>query len=1146
MKPFNAFSKELLEGVNLIEASAGTGKTYSITTLVLRLLIERKLKLHEILSVTFTEAAAKELRDRVRRRLVDARNYLMNPVPNLDFDQLFSRVDHKVALARLNEALGEIDAAPIYTIHGFCQHMLQDYAFETGQSFSTEIMTENSAFVQELVEDYWRLINADYPREFFRFGTFSLEMFIEPAKSLINSGVELAASASNFNENTFKAQIVTWNGCIDWFVGKEEVIESAKDLLLKADENGSLNRRSYNEEQIILWFEQLELFVGQGSSALKTADQLQKWIDKLLPEALEAGTKKNHTTPEHDVFSQLEKLLDAKRAIDESMKELELMMIHSFAKWMPSEVARRKREANVQFFDDLLERICNTVLADPCGRLCALIRTRFPAVLIDEFQDTDLIQWGIFGTIYAPEQIDPMKNSLLLIGDPKQSIYSFRNADIDVYLKAKKSAGSNLWSMTTNYRSEPGVISALNHWAAVVGNEKCFNLPGDIDYERVNPHSTWTVNDQMLFPEGDASLMFMNCMDKEANKGNTSELAIDDTFAAIQYVLAKNRLKGELLNLGDLAVLVNTNAQASSMHQLLSGRGIPSVIIARESVFNSPVAEALYHLLTVVLSPGDESLFRGLLLTDLFTFTAAEVAALTEANWERWIRQLHEWGSLWEQEGIMAFLATADNDVSLGINLMEQTGLGERALTDLRHLIEQLSQQELEHSSSPRHLLRWYEQKRVGGESASDEDLVRLESDATRVKVVTVHRSKGMEYPIVFCPFLWAGKSPKSMRSHIYSDGEKRMFDYEDQYETLILENEAREALRCQYVALTRAKHQLWVYIAKGGQPHHNKDAPLHHWGCVTEPSEDVLKSKHVAVADMDRVRAGQTYQAPLEDALLDAVPLLSREVRKNWLLHSYSSLAGHGTAVSYIDHDETIARPVVPVAKPTGVFALPKGAVFGTQVHELFENLDFLAGAEDRAVAAKQMRELAGYDEKHEPYLLELVNQTLDMPLSPESFSLSSIPKDHRLVEMDFHFPIHTIKRAKLAEITKSAVQCPDDSCAGFMKGFIDLIFEADGKYWIADYKTNYLGATSVDYAAEALTLAMEDSGYVLQYHLYTLALHRYLRLKLPGYDYEAHIGGAFYLFVRGMGVEDHGVFFDRISKETLDAMDQLFAEGI
>ena len=1145
MKPFNVFSKELLEGVNLIEASAGTGKTYSITTLILRLLIERQLKLEQILSVSFTEAAAKELRDRIRSRLVAAKKYLQDPqsIVDSDFVTLFSTTSPDIAESLLDEALREIDVAPIYTIHGFCQHMLQDYAFETGQSFGTTLVTDSAEFVQELAEDFWRIIIQKYPHEYFRGGGLGVGVFVEMAKVLMVPGVGLNAPQSTFCPTQFDASKKEFSRAISWFYDPENQVEidQAETLLLEARAQGVLKNKPAKAKNIEDWFAALNTFFKQSNKELGSPALLGKdWVNELSQEKLNKNTRKGSVPPKHFLFDQLELVRKTGEVLGEKVKQFDLMLVHEFYEWIQKEAMRRKQAMDIQFFDDLLQRVYDTVQADPDGRFCQLIRTRFPAVLIDEFQDTDLIQWGIFGTIYDPCKLDPHKHSLLLIGDPKQSIYSFRNADIDVYLRAKKSAGKNLWSMTTNYRSEPGVIAALNHWAALVGNNHCFDLPGDIDYEPVVPHPNWTLDDQMVFPEGDTSLMLMINSENQ-KKRETSQSAQDDTVDAIQYVLANNRLKEDPLKPGDLAVLVNTNAQASSMHQKLRARRIPSVVVTRESVFKSVVAQALYHLLCAVLSPRDEKLLRGVLLTELFTKTAADVMAIGDDEWVKWIQTAHDWRSLWEQEGISAFLTAAEGTASLSMNLMEQAGLGERAVTDLRHLTEQLSSQELEQQASPHHLLRWFEQKMAGAKSDSDEDLVRLESDADRVQVVTVHCSKGLEYPVVFCPFLWEGRSSMSAQSQIYSDGRIKVFDYANDHKESIRENNAREALRKQYVALTRAKHQLWVYAAKGGT--HNHNPPLHHWGLITTPSNELLCSEYITTVNRDRIREAPVYRPPQDESLKTVVPPLIRSVRENWLLHSYSSLAGHGDASSHADHDEIALPSVVEEVEPEGVFALPKGATFGLQVHELFETIDFQINSNGRKAAANQMCERAGYDPKCGPDLLELISQTLDSPLAPESFCLAEIAQNKRLVEMDFHFPIHSIQRSELARITNSAVQHPKDPCQGFMKGFIDLIFEQDGKFWIADYKTNYLGSKVADYAFEPLSIAMAAQGYILQLHLYTLALHRYLRLKKPNYDYNKHIGGAFYLFVRGMDSNGNGVYFKKVPCETVEAMDRLFA---
>lgn len=1139
MKTFNPFDPDVLRGINLIEASAGTGKTYSITTLVLRLIVERGLELNQILGVTFSNAAAKEMRDRVRVRMNDALNYLADPAAAgdgaQDFEQLFKGRDLTVAAGQLQAALAEVDAAPMYTIHSFCQRMLEDYAFDTGQPFGTELLANNADFRRELSEDYWRILIDRYEPETLLNSGLDLNRIQKMAKIFASGNVELdLGDQIDLPDPAFRKE---WEELCRWFVENSALIAEAKKRLDDASEQGIFKKQKMNNApDRAAWFAQLSRTISVWSTERFAAVSCgASWMNGLCQQSIQKAVLKKHQdkVPTHILFEKMDQMselsLEWKRYWDAHQQS----MISDFYAWFQPECDRRKKEQAIWFYDDLLLNLYRALQSEQGDHLCRVIRDRFPAILIDEFQDTDGVQWGIFGRIYAKERLNVEQHSVLLIGDPKQSIYGFRSADIDVYLAAKATA-RNVWSMDTNYRSEPGLVAGLNGLAEHAGIHNCFNLPDQIEYEMVQPKSGWTPEKMMSFPEGNSSVMLVESTSDEKTVGALRAQAVESSVSIALHVLAHNSVADNKVRPGDIAVLVRTHAQAGSIRDALAQRGIPAVIVSKKSVFESDEAKELLLFLTCVLNPQDERLLRRLLLGSFFRITATDLVTRMndESVWAQQICQVQSWHELWQEKGVCSLLASLEEKARVGASLLGQAGFGERAVSNFKHLQELLAEQDREVDGSPYRLLVWLERRiDQAAKECADEEEVRLESDANRVQVVTIHKSKGLQYPVVICPFLWDGKARSQ---DIYSHDGKRLYSPDDAYKTQTQALAELEELRMMYVAVTRAEHQLWVI-----RQAYKKTWPLSHWWAKgTEPSDP-----NITVIDDSEFVAASFYRPERPDSLIDHVPVIGREIRENWLLHSYSSLAGHGSAGGHADHDESVEPRPEPSVKPAGVFALPKGAVFGTQVHELFEQIDFQAASDRRVSAAQRMRELAGYDEKHEPFLVELVNNTLDQPLVPESFCLADIPLHRRLVEMDFHFPVSPLKRARLAELTGAAVQAPHGSCQGFIKGFIDLIFEAEGKYWIADYKTNYLGPALEDYAEAPLAEAMVAQGYVLQLHLYTLALHRYLKCKLPDYDYEQHIGGVFYLFVRGMGAKQSGVYFDRVPKATLTAMDKLFA---
>lgn len=1138
MKTFNPFDETLLNGINLIEASAGTGKTYSMTTLTLRLILERDLCLAQILAVTFTDAAAAELKSRIRSRIRDAYDYATGKTQGTqsDFDKLFKKQDRDRCINRLSKALTEIDAMPVFTIHSFCNRMLNDFAFETAQPFGVDVTPDNYSFFRELACDFRRKLAVRFPAEILLQDKLQVDALTELAIELSKPMVTLEPPSSSdaaAEKEKIDALDAKWTDSLGSITQK--IIDEAKSILLDAC-GTSLNGTSYKEESVKKWFKNLELLIENERPVL----ELSPPAEQLSTEFIQTKVKKGQTAPVHDLFDTVQNLRCLHQDAVESIKDLVRILATEFEAWLKEEASKRKRKRGILFYDDLLLALHHALTSPSGAELARQIRERFPVALIDEFQDTDQIQWGIFSAIYPPDQLDPGTNCLLLIGDPKQSIYSFRDADIEIYLDAKQTAGDRVWSMDTNYRSEPSLIEALNFWAASVGESACFNLPGKIDYVPIRAKN-WTGEPTMEFAPGDTSLMFLPDPAPDGNKNEVIQEACFLVAKAVQHVLTHNRLDNDPLRPGQLAVLVQKHFQAGRIKAALDQEGIPSVIVSQKSVYLSDMAKILHHLLCCILTPSDEKLLRGLLLQDAFACTAAQIEGMDDQEWTRRVQQIRDWGVVWKEMGIAALLEGVDQDAGISVTLASQREHGERLLADFRHLAELLATCEQQYHLSPPALLRWIEQRMQSKEHDSDENTIRLESDDQRVQVVTIHSSKGLEYPVVFCPFLWEGMSNKTKIPKIYSEDGTRHYDWNGDYEDLIKEQQTRENLRLHYVAITRARHQLWICAAIGGKT--NKHAPLHHWNVLSGPDAALKQCAHIRTADAETVQKAQWH--PVQPPELTDPPVLSRPIRQNWLLHSYSSLAGENAPDAFADHDQTLeAEKDVGAGAPEGVFALPKGATFGTQVHDLLEQLDFQADASTRQSAIDRLRERAGYSEELAAPLLQLLNQTLDTPLAPKSFCLADIPPSRRLVELEFHFPVSPFERRRLASTVGAAVRFPSDICAGFIKGFVDLIFEQDGMFWIADYKTNDLGWQPSDYSDVQLRRAMQEHGYVLQYHLYTLALHRYLRLKMPDYDYDRHVGGAFYLFVRGMD-GSNGVFFDRVEKSTIDSLDTLFSKG-
>ncbi len=812
--------------------------------------------------------------------------------------------------------------------------------------------------------------------------------------------------------------------------------------------------------------------------------------------------------------------------------------------------------------------------------LAATLKARFPAALIDEFQDTDPLQFAVFQTLYGDDS-----SPLFLVGDPKQAIYSFRNADLPTYLQARAGA-AQVYTLSENQRSTAPLLHGLN---ALFGrNDRAFMLPGltyqSVDYGAKKRHALvdatepraplqlWSLpqgDDCQPVPKPQAMLAAMG-----ACAGEIARL-----IGAAQH--GHITLAGRALAAGDIAVLVRSHAHGSQMRRALAELGVGSVELSQASVFASNDAEELERVLAAILEPTRERLLRAALATELLGRDAAAIEAISGNELEllALIKRCSDHRDLWLKRGVGVMLRRWMVDERVSERLLARAD-GERRMTNLLHLCECLHEasQGASGQVSPEALLRWLHNQRTQGRRDEATQL-RLESDRNLVQIVTVHKAKGLEYPIVFCPALWDGRPadfPSGLDGKEYHDDHDQPVvdfrpDFDKSVDTggaikqgLAIEN-AAETLRLIYVALTRAVHRCYLvvgsYTSKGtsfteanhsllnwlaaGQGHEPEA-----WLKAKPSSAEIaaawtqLAADHARDIDLSPLPTAPftplALQRPDPDTLAALDPPDS--IPKAWRIGSYSSLA-HGTPHegAAVDHDlragETTPPPTaLPAAAPFNaadddILRFPRGPVAGECMHTVFERADFTdAQTWDGAITTglrlhpQSLRpgQINGDAATLLPAMLgRMLGDVLHTPL-PGGFTLANVPLQRRLVELEFSLPSRHLAASDLATAMRAhgyPVPALDfGSLEGYLRGFIDLLFEHNGRFYVLDWKSNHLGDGPNQYGQAHLHAAMTVNGYHLQYLLYTVAVHRYLQQRMAGYQYAKHFGGVLYLFVRGV----------------------------
>ncbi|EPO5570877.1 TPA: exodeoxyribonuclease V subunit beta [Klebsiella pneumoniae] len=1156
-----------LIGERLIEASAGTGKTFTIAALYLRLLLglggeaayPRAISVEELLVVTFTEAATEELRGRIRSNIHELRiACLRGESDNPLYSALLAEIADKDDAAKtLLLAERQMDEAAVFTIHGFCQRMLSLNAFESGMLFEQQLIEDESRLRYQACADFWRRhcypLTRDIaavihdvwkgPRDLLK----SLDRWLQGEAPQLKS-----PPAPNETLAERHQQIIARIDSLkqQW---REQVGEIEGVL-----ENSGLDRRKFNRGNQGKWMEKVNAWAQEETLSYQLPDALEKFAQSFLLERTKAGGE----PPVHPLFSAVESLLAS------SLTLTDLVLARAMVE-IRDAVAREKRRRGELGFDDMLSRLDEALRGDSGETLASAIRQRFPVAMIDEFQDTDPQQYRIFRRIWRRQP----ETALLLIGDPKQAIYAFRGADIFTYMKARSDVAAH-YTLDTNWRSSPGMVGSVNRLFSLSDNPFMFH---EIPFLPVKAAAK---NKGLRFTVDAADVPAMNVW---LMPGDTVGSGDYQTFMAqlcatqIRDWLSAGQRGRALLWRGetsrpvqasDITVLVRNRLEAAQVREALQTLGIPSVYLSnRDSVFETLEAQELLWLLQAVQAPERENTLRSALATSMFGLTALDIENLNqdEQAWDALVEEFSEYRQIWRQRGVMPMLRALMTARHIAENLLATRG-GERRLTDILHISELLqeaaSQLESEHA-----LVRWLAQHIAEPDSNAASQQMRLESDKHLVQIVTIHKSKGLEYPLVWLPFIARFRKQDQA---FYHDRETfaAVLDLGQDEASLELAEAERlaEDLRLLYVALTRAVWHCSLGVAPlSSRKSGNSDFHLSALGRLLQAGE-AMDAAGLAARLADFCHGDIALQIPGEldltpwQAPAATIPRLSarelqRRIADDWRVTSYSGLQQHGFSggqdlLPRLDVDAAGVGEVVEEPQLTP-HQFPRGAAPGTFLHSLFEELDFTQPVPEGWMAEKL--QLSGFDAQWAPVLTDWLGGVLKTRLPGPDIALNQLAARDKQVEMAFYLPIAQLLTAERLDALirqydpLSADTPPLDfrQVRGMLKGFIDLVFRHEGRYYLLDYKSNWLGEDREAYTRPAMEQAMRAHRYDLQYQLYSLALHRYLRHRLADYDYDRHFGGVIYLFLRGMDGQEggQGIFTTRPVRPLIDGLDQLFA---
>ncbi|HJV74727.1 MAG TPA: exodeoxyribonuclease V subunit beta [Noviherbaspirillum sp.] len=1165
-----------LSGSRLIEASAGTGKTWTIAALYVRLVLghgdaaafARPLLPAEILVMTFTRAATQELSDRIRRRLVQAARCFRGEqeVGSDPFlQELIAAYPDNVACRqaahRLMLAAEGMDDAAVFTIDAWCQRMLREHAFDSGCLFDEELIASEDAVRSAAVRDYWRRhvyaldarglerVQACWPnlpalekasRELVRCAP----LFTPPAAATLQQLIAVLESEQQARLAPLKA---------GW-AERADTIQEWMDTHRSAMNGSTIQARWMNPcfQAIRDW--------ATTPYALFPDEPFHKHCHKLDPAYLQGIRKdKNAELDVPGAFAQVKPLRDALAQLE----PIDYQIQRHAAVAIAARIAELKQHRHQFGFADMLTRLRAALEGPNAEALRARIIGQYPVALIDEFQDTSPDQYRIFDLLYRVQD-NSNDTGLFLIGDPKQAIYGFRGADIFSYLAARRATEGRHYHLAKNFRSTHAFVQAVNRLflhaegdatapghaggAFLFRNGQDNPLPFTAVGSQGRPETLVDVNGAVpalgIWCNTDSAL------DTNGYRTHFAALCAEKIVTLLNDPAAGFIEEGQLTRIkpADVAILVRDRYEADAVRDALQAREVPSAYLSdKDSVFQTIEAADLLMWLQAVANPLDANAARAAFATRSAGLTLEQMAQLAtdDAAWDERLAQLKALRTVWQRQGILAMLRRFIHELALPARLLREPG-GERRLTDVLHLAEML--QAASRTLDGEHaLIRWLSEQIDDDADSGDERIRRLESDAQLVKVVTVHKSKGLEYPLVFLPFAITSKSvTRRNRTFIeYMDDEgQRLVDFALSGDALqaVQATRMEEDVRLLYVALTRARHALWMgvtsldgdihttafgYLLAGGDKVGNDQLPERLQAmCAACPSIHIEEAN--APAGLTRLArdrdASQLVRAPLYDA----------QFERRWSIASYTSItkdvgATHvpttATEEKLLDEESSPAKEETQDA-PWHRF--PRGALPGQFVHAQLEwiaNEGFaIAASGDFPGRVHKRCERAGWEHRQEETAAWL-QAAVTTPLPPFNAALSQL--DNIWAEMEFWVPAADFAVADLDQLcqrhlldgrARPALQARQ--LRGMLRGFKDLVCEWGGRYWVLDYKTTSLGRDDAAYHERALADAVAAHRYDVQGTIYQLALHRLLKARLGDrYAPQTHLGGTVFYFLRGVG---------------------------
>lgn len=1144
-----------LSGKILIEASAGTGKTFSLIIIYLRLIlgIEKKSNIHrtflikEILVVTFTEHSKEEIKNRIRKYIFEFKEICKKKSNNIVLQYLFNKIKNvDEAIHLLYQAEQSLNELAVYTIHEFCYQSLNINKFCSNILFQNKIIKNKYRLYLQSSSDFWNEYLISLPKNIAKI----IVKYFKNPHTLLNYILPLL-SKNNTKKNTSITQNINLIQFYNILIQKIKIFKKKwlnnYSIILILIDKSDINKRSYNKSNLSRWTKIINRWALHKTENFDIPKELQYFKKSYLIKKTSSGE-----IPQNNMFEIIENFLE----IDFSLKKTFILEAIIQIK---KRFNKKKEKKGLFDFNDLIQFLY-TILNKKNETIAKIIKKQYPILLIDEFQDTDHQQYQIFKKIYNLK-----KDLCIFIGDPKQAIYSFRGANIKSYITVKKSI-KYCYQLNVNWRSSKEIVESLN--LLFLRKKNIFLLP-EINFVPVK--STYK-NKQIEFQINkipQPALQFILKKTPDIGIINYKTWITETCTNYISFWLNEGRngnaviihnKKTRYLTPKDICILVNNKKEAAIIQTALCKANIKTTYLSkRESVFHSTEAIELLWILKAILNPKDKFLLKRAISTKIIDKTSEDIDLLTKTYslWSMIIDIFYEYLVTWENFGITSMIHKII--INHKINTTDNSCVYSPNISNILHIGE-LLEKKFNQIKKKHFLILWLEKKIEEKHDVPHTDYIRERKDKNCIEIVTIYKSKGLEYPIVWIPFFITLCSTNLNINETNSVSN-----------SIKLKQTLSEDMRLLYVALTRTIVHCCIGIAsinnkKKTDTKNYSDIHKNALGYIIQSGKkcNYQELYNILVKISHNTNIKISLKSP-EINITNTVQhkkyiqlknrKLKRTLEYNYKITSYSQLKNNCTSLILTKKNyQNRIHPDIKIHNENDIeltpYTFPRGKNIGVFIHKILKNIHFHKEINVTWIS-KQLEE-NNFKKNWGKMLQDWIYKILNTPLNNYNLCLSQLNPHDYVKELEFFLPIkNTLTDTKLNRMIrnfnpflKSSSKIFFDPIKGILVGSIDLVFKWKKKYYLVDYKSNWLGYSKSDYSIQTMQNAIYTHHYDLQYQLYSIALHRYLKKRIKNYSFHKHFGGIYLLFLRARNMTDpeKGLFFTLPTSTSIKKLDNFF----